>query len=255
MNDIRFCISGSSPALTVAAKRLQERGLSVSDTPFRDATHLLLPVPSFDAGGSIKGGGDLGQLLAKLPADITVLGGNLSHPALANYPCIDLLADETYLCKNAAITADCALPILMEALPVTLPGCPILIIGWGRIGQCLAQKLKALDADVAIAARREESRAMAGAFGFSVMDTDMPCFALRRYRAIINTVPISLLCQHQVDCCRVGCVKLDLASVKGIYGEDVIWARGLPGKDAPETSGELIAKTVIRLISQKEVLE
>jgi len=255
MNDIRFCISGRSPALTIAVRHLKERGLTVSDTPFDDATHLLLPAPGFDANGDIKGGGDLQSLLAKLPKDITVLGGSLSHPALANYPCIDLLTDETYLGKNAAVTADCALPILMEALPVTLPGCPILIIGWGRIGQCIARRLKALDADVTIAARREESRAMAGALGFSVMDTDMPCFALRRYRAIINTVPFPLLRREQVTCCRIDCVKLDLASKKGIAGDDVIWARGLPGKCAPETSGELIAKTVIRLISQKEVLE
>lgn len=255
MNGIRFCISGGSPVLTIAAKRLRERGMAVFDTPSNDTTHLLLPVPSFDAVGNIKGGGDLAQLLATLPQDITVVGGNLQHPSLADYNCIDLLTDEIYLGKNAAITADCALPILMQALPVTLPDCPILIVGWGRIGQCLALKLKALEADVTIAARREESRAMAGALGFSVIDTDMPCFTLRRYRAIINTVPTPLLCRHQVDCCRVDCVKLDLASVKGIYGDDVIWARGLPGKDAPETSGELIAKTVIRLISQKEVLE
>ena len=32
----------------------------------------------------------------------------------------------------------------------------------------------------------------------------------------------------------------------------VIWARGLPGKDAPESSGILIAKTIIRLLERKE---
>jgi len=34
--------------------------------------------------------------------------------------------------------------------------------------------------------------------------------------------------------------------------DDVIWARGLPGKEAPESSGELIARTVLRLIAGKE---
>ena len=45
---------------------------------------------------------------------------------------------------------------------------------------------------------------------------------------------------------------IDLASKLGIEAEDVIWARGLPGKDAPETSGDLIARTVIRLTAKKE---
>jgi len=40
--------------------------------------------------------------------------------------------------------------------------------------------------------------------------------------------------------------------VKGIEGSHVIWARGLPGKDTPESSGKLIAKTVIRSLDRKE---
>ena len=35
-------------------------------------------------------------------------------------------------------------------------------------------------------------------------------------------------------------------------GKDVIIARGLPGKDAPESSGELIARTAIRIAAGKE---
>ena len=49
-------------------------------------------------------------------------------------------------------------------------------------------------------------------------------------------------------------MKIDLASVKGMEGGDVIWARGLPGKDAPESSGVLIGKTVLRL-AMKEALQ
>ena len=35
-------------------------------------------------------------------------------------------------------------------------------------------------------------------------------------------------------------------------GDDVLWARGLPGKDAPESSGKLIARTILRLCGGKE---
>ena len=50
------------------------------------------------------------------------------------------------------------------------------------------------------------------------------------------------------------CLNIDLASVVGMEGKRIIYARGLPGKDAPETSGELIARTVLRLMDKGDVL-
>jgi hypothetical protein len=52
--------------------------------------------------------------------------------------------------------------------------------------------------------------------------------------------------------CRPDCVKIDLASIQGIYGSDVIHARGLPGKQTPESSGILIANTIIRLLRKED---
>ena len=47
------------------------------------------------------------------------------------------------------------------------------------------------------------------------------------------------------------CIKIDLASAKGIAGDDVIWARGLPGIHAPESSGRLIAETFVRKLQEE----
>ena len=44
---------------------------------------------------------------------------------------------------------------------------------------------------------------------------------------------------------------MDLASKKGIAGNDVIWARGLPGIHAPEESGALIARTILDLLKEE----
>ena len=165
---------------------------------------------------------------------------------------MDLLQDPTYLARNAAITAYCALRLAMMELPVMLRGCRVLIIGWGRISKCLAALLWALEADVTVAARREADRAMACALGYrseTIADLDD---TLNDYRLIFNTVPAPVLSEKQVEHCRQGCLRIDLASVQGIEGSHKIWARGLPGKDAPESSGALIAKTVIRLLERKE---
>lgn len=252
MNGIVFYPAGTSTALTYAAERLQERGCNVADTPSEAVTHLLLPVPSFDNQGNIRGGGDLRAVLTALPETVTVVGGNLQHPLLEGYSTVDLLQDPIYLAENAAITADCAIQIARSHLPVVLAGCSVLVLGWGRIGKCLAQMLKAAGAEVTVAARKESDIAMLQALGYRAEPIAKLHYSLIRYRLIFNTVPSVVLKEDQRRHCRTDCVNIDLASGIGIEGDDVIRARGLPGKDAPESSGLLIAKTVMRLTAGRE---
>ena len=134
-------------------------------------------------------------------------------------------------------------------MPVVFKDCPSLVIGWGRIGKCLATKLKALGAEVTVAARKPTDRAMLSALGYNAEDTATLKYSLIRYRVIFNTVPATVLPTGPV-----GCLKIDLASTPGIGGNDVIHARGLPGKDAPEASGELIARTVIKYLNKEEIV-
>jgi dipicolinate synthase subunit A len=213
-------------------------------------THLLLPVPSFDSDGTIKGGGELPELLKNLPKDITIVGGNLPH--FPGYRSMDLLKDPFYLSQNAYITAHCAIRLAMLQLPVTLRGCKVLIIGWGRIGKCLTRLLRAMEADLTVAARKETDRATAHALGYSAISPNELSGTLNQYRLILNTVPAIIVEKDLLGECRENCLMIDLASTPGIDSPNALWARGLPGKDAPESSGILIAKTVIRLLDRKE---
>jgi dipicolinate synthase subunit A len=79
----------------------------------------------------------------------------------------------------------------------------------------------------------------------------MPRQKIDGYRVIFNTVPAPVIDEAECELCRSDCLKIDLASELGIAGEDVLWARGLPGKDAPESSGRLIALTAARLLGQR----
>ena len=83
MNELIFYCAGSSRALYYAAAFLMEEGAIFLPCPDHTVTHLLLPIPSFEADGSIKGGGDLTEILARLPKTVTVIGGNLKRPELA----------------------------------------------------------------------------------------------------------------------------------------------------------------------------
>lgn len=245
-----FYSAGDTAALRAALKILPRLGYSVLDRPAHEVTHLLLPVPSLEPDGSLKGGGDLHAVLSQLPDTVTVIGGNL--PPLSGQSIIDLLRDPFYIAENAAITAHCAIKQAMNRLPITLTGCPVLIIGWGRIGKCLARLLRCLGADVTVAARKAADRAMLQALGYPA---EIPCLlhrTLSRYRVIFNTVPAPVLSPERAARCSENCIKIDLASVRGIAGEDVLWARGLPSIDAPESSGVLIANRIHQILAEQE---
>ena len=245
MSECKFYLAGHTAALSHAAEILKHSGIEFLPRPGEDVTHLLLPVPSFDPEGFIKGSGSLEALLAKLPKDITVIGGNLSRPELENYKVLDLLTDPQYIAANASITAHCAVKLAMNKLPVVLEGQNVLVIGWGRIGKCLAQLLKSMGAKVTVAARKETDRSMLQALGFGTADT--ATLDILPYRVVFNTVPAMISPQSPGSA-----LKIDLASRLGLGSLDVIWARGLPGREAPESSGALIARTVLRQLNEKE---
>lgn len=244
MKNAVFYLAGDAAALRYAGELLEDLGAEIAQRPDNRVTHLLLPVPSFEAG-RVKGGWKLESILAALPGDITVVGGNLNHPALGRYQCMDLMQDAHYVAENADITAHCAVKLALSKLPVTLKNQQVLVVGWGRIGKCLARLLRNMGADVAVQPRKESDQAILAALGYA------PRKAIDGYRVIFNTAPYPVIDDNESSLCRSDCLKIDLASQQGIAGEDVLWARGLPGKDAPETSGRLIAATVLRLLGKE----
>ena len=233
-----FYADENAPAIHYAADELRRIGFDFAKEPCRDVTHLILPVPTKD---NVR----LQQILQKLSTDVCIIGGNL--PELPGYRSHDLLKDDVYVAENAYITAHCAVRLLLNRLPVTLRGCNILVIGWGRIGKCLSTLLKNLEARVTVAARKESDRAILAALGYDSIKTDH--IHTEDYRVIINTVPIMLL-----PSIPNSCLKIDLASSPGLGGEDVIHARGLPGKDAPEASGNLISNRILYIINKEGTL-
>lgn len=235
MRDIQFYTYGSTKALEYAAGFLKYPVLPCASA---SATHLLLPVPSFDSEGNVIGGGNLQSILSKLSPSVTIIGGNLNKAKLAGHQSIDLLQDPVYLEENAYITAHCAVNIATEHINSILPEMRILVIGWGRIGKHLTNLLNGIGCNVTVASRKELPDVQA-----IITGEIHPC----DYDLIFNTAPYPV-----IDISGTNVIGIDLASVQGIIGDCVV-ARGLPGKIAPMSSGRLIAKTIERLL-QKDVI-
>ena len=103
-----------------------------------------------------------------------------------------------------------------------------------------------------MSARSQNDIEQLQSLGISAIPTSLVRLYTDAFSLIINTVPAPVLSSE--DTALLSCLKIDLASTLGIAGTHVIWARGLPGKDAPESSGKLIAKTAVRLIEKERTL-
>ena len=243
MNQVLLYPVGSSDSCRYAAGILEKSGILLTDHPTPEITHLLLDIPTRDCSG-------LKELLRRVPKSITVIGGNLDQELWNGYRTEDLLKDPYYLSKNAAITADCALKVSAPLLKSAFADAPALILGWGRIGKCLARMLSALGCPVTVAARKASDRAMLEALGYRAADFPEIPSILTRHRVLFNTVPNLPLHSEMLDNWKNG-IAIDLASEPGMQGKSVIPARGLPGKYAPESSGKLIADTILRVLKEE----
>ena len=223
MSDLNVCCTAGNTALEYAAICLRNAGVMVTNVPTPETTHLLLPVPT--------------RCFDTLPENVVIVGGNLH--CLPGYQVIDLLKDPQYLMENAAITARCA-PKLVNCQWNDLP---VLILGWGRIGKALAQELQELGALVTVAARKPLDVDSARAMGHSGLPLSEAQTALPQFAVVFNTIPAMVLSLGGAP----GCVAVELASKPGIVGTNIIDGRGLPGRLAPEASGELIARRFLAL--------
>lgn len=93
-----------------------------------------------------------------------VLGGRLldrerSMIEAAGLRAGDYAKQETFALRNAVPTAEGAIQIAMQELPVVLHQLPCLILGAGRVSRALQLRLRALGANVTVAARRCLDRA------------------------------------------------------------------------------------------------
>ncbi len=244
MGQVRICCPHSTDAIHYAAGYLSAHGFDITSSPDMDSTHLLLPVPTFPAAEDF-----LSDTLSMLPADVQISGGNIGD-RLIEYQVVDFLKDPYYLAENAAITARCAIEIVEKQHGASLFGCPVLIIGWGRIGKCLSYFLGRAGAVVTVAARKDADRALIRALGFHDISIGDAAVQLKQYQVVLNTVPVMVLPDMAA---HPEAIILELASKPGMSGANIIDARGLPSKMAPEASGKLIAETFIRLSLGKEV--
>lgn len=168
----------------------------------------------------------------------------------------DYAAQDDFTVKNAELTAEGAVGILIRDYEGSVCDTDILVTGYGRIGKVLARFLKAIGAKVTVAARKAADREEIAENGWTPVD--YPDIAYEKYRVIINTVPALVMDKTAIENMRDDVFIIELASapggfdLKSVTERDLsyIFASGLPGKTAPLAAGNIIKDTIMNILKR-----
>ncbi|MCI8554817.1 MAG: dipicolinate synthase subunit DpsA [Clostridiales bacterium] len=204
----------------------------------------------------------LDQVLNAIRPDQKLAGGSVSEVVRQEaekrgLTIHDYFSREELAVYNSVPTAEGAIQLAMEEIPITISGARCLITGYGRVGRTLARLLVALGADVTVAARKFSDLAWAATQGCSTVEMAHMADA-GDFDVIFNTAPVLLFDRERLAGLDRGTLLIDLASRPG--GVDfnaaaelqikTIWALSLPGRVAPKSSGLFIKNAILNMIKE-----
>lgn len=230
---------------------------------------IILPLPVLNARGTLNApfsafSHDAQAILRELPPGSLVCAGKpdeklKSLAASLSINLVDYFEREELVVLNALATAEGAISVLLRNSPITIWESRILIIGAGRIGKMLAERLRALGAYVTVSARRASDMAYIRTRGCHALDTRTLGAGLSEFDTVINTVPAMVLDRARLDCLKSDVLLIDLASSPGGIDFEAareldlnaLWVLGLPAEIAPVTAGKIIKEAVLNIINER----
>jgi len=171
---------------------------------------------------------------------------------------VDYYEREELAVLNTIPTAEGAIQIAMEELPITLHNSNCLVTGFGRVSKMLCRDLSALGARVTACARKYSDLAWMKTLGYTPVHISSLDSCIGGFDIVFNTVPAIILGEKLLLLLKKDCLVIDLASKPGgvdfetarRLGIKTFWALSLPGKVAPITSGGIIKDTIINILAE-----
>lgn len=202
--------------------------------------------------------GDLAFLKAGTPVLVGVASRYLRElcTELA-LPLYEVAEHDLVAIPNAVPTAEGALALLLQETDITVNGMRALVLGFGRVGEAMSLRLRALGAEVLVANRGERRLARAKALGFATLNWGELAAALPECDAVVNTVPAPVLGRAELAALPAAALVVDLASGAGgtdfaaaaELGVRALHALSLPGKIAPVSAGRILGRVYPRYLA------
>ncbi len=209
---------------------------------------LLLPIPvSKDT---------LNEIIPFIHSESYIIGGILPDYLsdickLEKAHIFDYMKVPEVAILNAIATAEGAVCEAICSGDTNLHSSECLVIGYGKCGSVLADKLSGLKAKVKILTTSPENKAKAIAAGYALSSDDFS-----EYDYIFNTAPAMVITQERIDTLKKDCIIIDIASKPGGTDFDYCESKGvtaklclgLPAKYSPKTSAKIIFDEIMNFL-------
>ena len=239
----------------------------------RTCDAVLLPLPTVRSGDLLAYPEEdipFSAFLSTLRPGTVLLAGMIPEARrreaeAAGMTVYDYYESEAVKARNAVLTAEGALSIAMQELPVALDESRVAVVGCGRIGVALCRMLRAMHAEVTALSRSATSLRTPERLGCRTVL--LTAEALKEvtsgYDAVFTTVPHRIFTGEILRSASLlpggrKTLYIDLSSSPGSFdpaaaresGIRLLWALSLPGKYAPDSAGRVLATRILALLRE-----
>ncbi|HLS10335.1 dipicolinic acid synthetase subunit A [Lentibacillus sp.] len=170
----------------------------------------------------------------------------------ANVKLIPLLNRDDVAIYNSIPTAEGMIMMAIEHTDYTIHSSRVIVVGFGRVGNTVANKFAALGAKVSVCAKSIMDLARITELGHTAIPFDQLHEHTRDCDLLINTVPAQVVTKDAIQHLPPHGIIFDLASKPGgtdfdyakQRGIKAILAKSLPGIVAPKTAGKILADVI-----------
>lgn len=167
---------------------------------------------------------------------------------------MDFMKEESIAVYNAIATAEGTIMEAIRNKDTNLHKSKCLVLGYGRCGKALCERLKGLSAHVTVTSQSEEELSWADVFGADTFHLCDLRGKVQYFEYIFNTIPAMILSEELLRNTRPDVLILDIASGEGgvcyadaeRMGRKAIHCLALPGKYAPRASACCLADYMMK---------
>ena len=157
--------------------------------------------------------------------------------------CYDFMSEEYMAIYNAIATAEGAILEALSHKDTQIHQSSVLVLGYGKCGKVLADKLKGLSACVTVASSDSKELALASSLGFATLPISLLQQKICCFEYLFNTIPACILTGACLECLNKDSLIIDIASNRvGVDYErakalnlQALYCPGLPGKYAGQS--------------------
>ncbi|MBR3121530.1 dipicolinic acid synthetase subunit A [Oceanobacillus profundus] len=230
---------------------------------------IILPITGTDMSGNIETVFSDKQIqiekswFKKLKSNTLVFTGITneyltSATTAANIDLVPLLDRDDVAIYNSIPTAEGAIMMAFEETDYTIHSSRVVVVGFGRVGNTVANKFSALGAKVSVCARSIRDLARITEMGLHAIPLEKLSDHTHDCDLLINTIPAPIVTKDVIQNLPPNGIIIDLASKPGgtdfdfaeKRGIKAILARSLPGIVAPRTAGKILADVITQILDE-----